>query len=148
MSITLSAEVFGQVFISLTEDKLLVPPYNLLGKSVGTIALLIKALNVSASLQKLETAKAFEKTYINELPHNPILTSEENSVGTHLPKNDLPKTIRINKQYHDLINTKHDLQIVKAIEKTHNPISISKEVDAHLLELLRYYKLWNCHYTK
>ncbi|CAG8610749.1 3325_t:CDS:2 [Paraglomus occultum] len=132
------------------------PPYNLLGGPAGTIALLIKALNgevqVPASLQEPETSEDFEKTRINELPHNPISTSEENSVGTHLPENDLPEATRINKQSHDLVNTEHDLQIAKAIEKTHDPISISEEVDAHLPEiasgLLRYYELWNCHYTK
>ncbi|CAG8529146.1 2784_t:CDS:2 [Ambispora leptoticha] len=92
-------------------------------------------LIVSASLQEPETAEAFEKTF-----------------GTHLPENDLPEATRINKQSHDLVNAEHDLQIAKAIEKTHNPISISEEVDAHLpeiaSELLRYYELWNCHYTK
>ncbi|CAG8546679.1 4965_t:CDS:2 [Acaulospora morrowiae] len=104
--------------------------------AAGTIALLIKALNgevqVPASLQEPETAEDFEKTCINELPHNPISTSEENSVGTHLPENDLPEATRINKQSHDLVNAEHDLQIAKAIEKTHDPISISEEVDAHL----------------
>ncbi len=38
-------KVAGQVFITLTEEKLLAPPYNLLGGPAGAIALLIKALN-------------------------------------------------------------------------------------------------------
>ncbi|CAG8620638.1 9098_t:CDS:2 [Ambispora gerdemannii] len=132
-------KVAGQVFISLTEDKLLAPPYNLLGGPAGTIALLIKALNgevqVPASLQEPETAEDFEKTCINELPHNPISTSEENSVGTHLPENDLPEATRINKQSHDLVNAEHDLQIAKAIEKTHDPISILKKLTLTCLRL-------------
>ena len=38
-------KVAGQVFITLTEEKLLAPSYNLLGGPAEAIALLIKALN-------------------------------------------------------------------------------------------------------
>ncbi|CAG8641976.1 247_t:CDS:2, partial [Ambispora gerdemannii] len=125
ISIIEKNKVAGRVFISLTEDKLIASPYNLLGGPAGAIALLIKELNselqASTSLQQpeklennLQTAEAIEKTH--ELPDNPISTSEESPANAHLSETE------------------------ESLPNTHLPETASG--------LLRYYELWNCHYTK
>ncbi|CAG8618172.1 6022_t:CDS:2 [Funneliformis caledonium] len=145
-------KVAGQVFINLTEEKLLAPPYNLLGGPAGAIAFLIKSLKdeVQASyisylavastneLEKseesfqekndLQTDEAIEKTCINEPSCNLISASGEILVGPYLPETD------------DLIRN------TEATEKTctnEHPISTSNFLPETASQLLRYYDVWN-----
>ncbi|CAG8624797.1 4605_t:CDS:2 [Diversispora eburnea] len=149
ISIIEKNKVAGRVFISLTEDKLIASPYNLLGGPAGAIALLIKELNsglqASTSLQQpeklennLQTAEAIEKTH--ELPDNPISTSEESPANAHLSETEeSPANAHLSETEESPANA-HLSETEESPANTHLPETASG--------LLRYYELWNCHYTK
>ncbi|CAB5345756.1 unnamed protein product [Rhizophagus irregularis] len=160
-----SAEVAGQVFITLTEEKLLAPPYNLLGGPAGAIELLIKELickvQVTESLHELEKSEkrsfqekndlqTAEATYANE-PQNHISTSEESFQEINL------QPVEATNSQNPISTSEESFQEINlqpaVATNSQNPIRfLSSKINIHLPEnasqKLRYYELWNKHYSK
>ncbi|GET58540.1 hypothetical protein GLOIN_2v1551395 [Rhizophagus irregularis DAOM 181602=DAOM 197198] len=124
------------------KEKLLAPPYNLLGGPAGAIELLIKELickvQVTESLHELEKSEkrsfqekndlqTAEATYANE-PQNHISTSEEKSFQ------------EINLQPAVATNSQNPIRFLSSKINIHLPENASQK--------LRYYELWNKHYSK
>ncbi|PKY25430.1 hypothetical protein RhiirB3_388752 [Rhizophagus irregularis] len=158
-------KVAGQVFITLTEEKLLAPPYNLLGGPAGAIELLIKELickvQVTESLHELEKSEkrsfqekndlqTAEATYANE-PQNHISTSEESFQEINL------QPVEATNSQNPISTSEESFQEINlqpaVATNSQNPIRfLSSKINIHLPEnasqKLRYYELWNKHYSK
>ncbi|CAG8508953.1 3996_t:CDS:10, partial [Funneliformis caledonium] len=130
--------------VSVSEEPLLAPSYNLLSGPAGAIALLIKELickvQVTESLYELEKSekKSFQEkndlqttkaTYANE-PQNPISTSEE----SFQEKNDLQtaEATYTNEPQNPILTSEESFQEInlQSVEVTNsqNPISTSEKI--------------------